>query len=67
MEDIDDESLWLEAGSQDENAQRVHRCRVADIAAHIVPGHGPMFAVTEQMRRKLRSDLSNVVETPKRV
>lgn len=53
-EDIDDDSLWTEAGSADERVQRSNRSAVAEVADAIVPGHGPMFLVNDEIRKKLR-------------
>ena len=42
-EDIKDESIWREAGSEDPEKQVIHRQKVLSTADFIVPGHGPMF------------------------
>lgn len=55
-EDVFNESLWIDAGSEDEKLQRKNRLKVAEMVEHIIPGHGPMFKVTEEMRQKLRAD-----------
>lgn len=55
-EDIDDDMLWRIAGSIDERLQRRNRYAVAKRANWIVPGHGPMFRVSDAMRAKLRRD-----------
>lgn len=55
-EDIFEESLWIAAGSEDEKLQRKNRLMVAEMAEFIIPGHGPMFKLTPQMRDKLRRD-----------
>ncbi|XP_037949988.1 metallo-beta-lactamase domain-containing protein 1-like [Teleopsis dalmanni] len=55
-EDIFDETLWLEAGSEDATKQRQQRLRMAELCAYIIPGHGPGFKVTDKMLEKLRSD-----------
>lgn len=54
-EDIPDAALWLDAGSEDPAAQRRNRARMATLADYIVPGHGPGFAVTEDMREALNA------------
>uniref|UniRef100_A0A182QEG8 Metallo-beta-lactamase domain-containing protein n=1 Tax=Anopheles farauti TaxID=69004 RepID=A0A182QEG8_9DIPT len=54
QQDIEDERVWLDAGSEDPSAQRHHRARIADLAAWIVPGHGGPFRVEETMRETLR-------------
>lgn len=56
-EDIFDESLWIEAGSENEKLQRQNRLKIAEIADYIIPGHGAKFKVTEAMRVKLRNDV----------
>lgn len=52
-EDVDDEQIWKTAGSEDEKRQTEERHRMSQLCSHIVPGHGPMFAVTEAIRLKL--------------
>ncbi|KAG0719437.1 Metallo-beta-lactamase domain-containing protein 1 [Chionoecetes opilio] len=54
-EDILDPSLWRHtAGSENPEAQEKHRCEVVLLGDHIVPGHGPMFRVTEAMKEMAR-------------
>lgn len=56
--DIDDDTIWKEAGSEDEVAQIKNRSLVADLVDYILPGHGAGFPVTENIKLKLRSKLS---------
>ena len=42
-EDIEDESIWKLAGSEDEQKQIKSRSEILEIADFIIPGHGPMF------------------------
>ena len=56
-EDVFEESLWIDAGSENEKLQRKNRLKIAEMVEFIIPGHGPMFKVTEEMREKLRQDL----------
>ena len=42
-EDLEDESLWKEAGSDSEELQKKSREHILSIADIIVPGHGPSF------------------------
>ena len=56
-EDVFEESLWIDAGSENEKLQRKNRLKIAEMVEFIIPGHGPMFKVTEEMRVKLRQDL----------
>ncbi|XP_052864263.1 metallo-beta-lactamase domain-containing protein 1 [Anopheles cruzii] len=58
-QDIDDERLWFEAGSEDPRAQRQHRARIAALADCIVPGHGEPFRVDAPMRRSLERQYSS--------
>lgn len=44
-EDLADESIWKEAGSENEVEQVENRSKVLEMADYIVPGHGPMFRV----------------------
>uniref|UniRef100_A0A8D8WDH3 Metallo-beta-lactamase domain-containing protein 1 n=1 Tax=Cacopsylla melanoneura TaxID=428564 RepID=A0A8D8WDH3_9HEMI len=60
-EDLLDDTIWLElAGSEDDELQRTNRNKILLLADYIVPGHGPMFKVTESMKREAREseDLS---------
>lgn len=57
LEDIDDPSLWRTAGSESPEDQERNRSKVADQVDGIVPGHGPIFEVTEEMRKKLRNQI----------
>ena len=43
--DLDNDSLWIEAGSVDPDLQRQNRNYILSIADYIVPGHGKMFKV----------------------
>jgi len=43
QEDIQDDQVWIEAGSDDQELQRQSRRRVIEMADVIVPGHGPPF------------------------
>lgn len=56
-EDVMDESVWINAGSEDEKLQRQNRLKLSDLVDFIIPGHGPMFKVTEEMREKLKLDV----------
>eukprot|EP00092_Neocalanus_flemingeri_P004853 GFUD01005222.1.p1 GENE.GFUD01005222.1~~GFUD01005222.1.p1 ORF type:complete len:201 (-),score=75.77 GFUD01005222.1:54-656(-) len=47
QEDLADESIWKEAGSEDEEAQQENRRKILEMADLIVPGHGPMFRVVK--------------------
>ncbi|XP_044249506.1 metallo-beta-lactamase domain-containing protein 1 isoform X1 [Drosophila takahashii] len=55
-EDIEDESIWKDAGSECVKLQRKERCKMAHLCDFIVPGHGPMFSVIASMRDKLKQD-----------
>lgn len=58
QEDLKDETLWLEvAGSEDEDLQRGNRLKILKLADYIVPGHGPMFKVTEDMKKEACAEL----------
>lgn len=52
-EDIDDCRLWMEAGSENTALQRHSRNEVGQWANVIIPGHGGLFDVTEDIRKKL--------------
>lgn len=42
--DIMDESIWLNAGSENPDSQRKHRKLIMEQVDWIIPGHGPMFS-----------------------
>ena len=42
-EDLEDESIWREAGSDNEELQKKSRKNILSLADIIVPGHGPSF------------------------
>jgi len=44
-EDLLDDNIWKEAGSEDSVLQLLNRNKVLDLADYIIPGHGPMFQV----------------------
>ncbi|XP_058451168.1 metallo-beta-lactamase domain-containing protein 1 [Malaya genurostris] len=52
-QDIADERLWLDAGSEDPAAQRRNRAKLATLADVIIPGHGAPFPVDRQLRDTL--------------
>ncbi|XP_046965899.1 metallo-beta-lactamase domain-containing protein 1 [Vanessa cardui] len=53
VEDIENPNIWLDAGSEDHIQQRKNRLKIAQLADWIVPGHGPKFKVTDQIRESL--------------
>lgn len=56
-EDVFDENLWIEAGTEDEKAQRKNRLKIAEMGVDFVlPGHGPKFRLSEEHVKKLRED-----------
>ncbi|XP_052747071.1 metallo-beta-lactamase domain-containing protein 1 isoform X2 [Bicyclus anynana] len=61
FEDIADPSLWLDAGSEDPTQQRRNRLKVAQLADWIVPGHGPKFEVTDEIRETLKTQYNNEI------
>ena len=54
--DIHDPEIWRSAGSDDLNLQLKNRAKAIAQADFVVPGHGPMFKVTEELRQKVLSD-----------
>ena len=46
-EDLEDDSIWMEAGSENEELQRLNRSRILSMANVIVPGHGRPFKVVK--------------------
>lgn len=57
FDDIQNPNLWMEAGSEDPVRQMRNRSKVANMADWIVPGHGPQFQVTDQIRQTLRKQI----------
>ncbi|XP_023335549.1 metallo-beta-lactamase domain-containing protein 1 [Eurytemora carolleeae] len=45
QEDLTDDKIWKDAGSENEAAQKMNREKILSIADFIVPGHGPKFQV----------------------
>lgn len=50
FEDLTDENIWKEAGSDSEELQRINRQKILDLADFIIPGHGPMFKVPQKFK-----------------
>jgi len=48
QQDLQDEHIWINAGSENPTAQRLNRQKVLDMADYIVPGHGDMFKVVKE-------------------
>lgn len=46
-DDVHDESVWLDAGSECPDSQRKHRKYIMERVDWIVPGHGPMFSTAK--------------------
>ncbi|XP_017783144.1 PREDICTED: metallo-beta-lactamase domain-containing protein 1 [Nicrophorus vespilloides] len=42
-EDLEDDTIWRMAGSDDEKLQEFNRKKILGIADYVIPGHGPMF------------------------
>lgn len=51
--DLDDQSVWLGAGSQNPDLQRANRSRIYHEVDYIVPGHGPMFKTDKTRGSKI--------------
>lgn len=54
--DINDDTIWLNAVSEDRFMQRKNRYRISALVDFIIPGHGEMFRLTNEMRCKLQED-----------
>ncbi|KAK7085575.1 hypothetical protein SK128_027780 [Halocaridina rubra] len=60
--DIEDPSLWkFVAGSEKPDEQEKHRNQMLILADYIVPGHGPMFKVTPNMKKNARETAESKV------
>ncbi|GAB0094361.1 Metallo-beta-lactamase domain-containing protein 1 [Sergentomyia squamirostris] len=57
--DIFNDSLWRDAGSFNEDVQRVTRSRIASQVDVIIPGHGAPFRMTREMREELERQSHN--------
>jgi len=51
-EDIEDETIWKLAGTEDEDKLRQSRDKILREADFIIPGHGPMFANKNKYKQK---------------
>lgn len=56
--DVEDSSQWIDAGSESPEQQRKSRQRIATDADIIIPGHGELFRVTDEIRAKLTRDMN---------
>ncbi|XP_037897957.1 metallo-beta-lactamase domain-containing protein 1 [Glossina fuscipes] len=56
-EDILDERIWLEAGSEDPKRQMANRVKMLEMCSYIIPGHGHGFEVTQEMAAKLKTQM----------
>ncbi|XP_016845302.1 metallo-beta-lactamase domain-containing protein 1 [Nasonia vitripennis] len=60
-EDLDDPSIWINLGTPDlKEVQALSRSKIANLADIIIPGHGPAFKVTEEIRKKLAQQLEQI-------
>ena len=59
-EDLKDPQIWLGAGSENKEQQEIHRLRILGIANYIVPGHGPMFKVTDESKNSYHKLENNI-------
>ncbi|KAJ8919528.1 hypothetical protein NQ315_002149 [Exocentrus adspersus] len=50
FQDLTDEDIWKEAGSDSEELQRINRFKVLRMADFVIPGHGPMFRVPKTFK-----------------
>lgn len=51
-EDVNNEGIWLEAGSQNADLQRANRSDIYNKADYILPGHGPLFKTDRDSHKK---------------
>lgn len=52
QEDIQDPDLWMKvAGSESPALQYENRHKILQLANYIIPGHGPGFYVTDELRK----------------
>uniref|UniRef100_T1JM42 Metallo-beta-lactamase domain-containing protein 1 n=1 Tax=Strigamia maritima TaxID=126957 RepID=T1JM42_STRMM len=61
-DDLDDPALWREiAGSENPKLQEKNRNMILRKAQYIIPGHGPMFKVTEEMKTEYPTEIEENV------
>lgn len=53
-EDCFDDRIWIDAGSDSIEIQKINRLRIAEMADVIIPGHGPKFEVNDEIIANLR-------------
>lgn len=61
VEDIEDPSIWLNAGSENPDLQYKNRLKIAEIADWIIPGHGKKFEVNNSIRELIKKQLQQSV------
>ncbi|GBM67196.1 Metallo-beta-lactamase domain-containing protein 1 [Araneus ventricosus] len=62
-EDIFNSVLWrITAGSESPKLQYQNRNKILNLADYIVPGHGPMFKVTKELRLAHVKQIENITE-----
>lgn len=54
QEDCFDEQIWMDAGSDSFEIQKMNRLRIAEMVDVIIPGHGPKFEVNDEIIANLR-------------
>lgn len=47
-EDLKDDHIWINAGSENPSSQRLHRRKILETADFVVPGHGDIFKVVNE-------------------
>lgn len=64
-EDLSNPSIWMNLGVPElREVQAASRCKVADFADVIIPGHGSFFYVTIEIRKQLAEQLE-LIKTKK--
>lgn len=59
-EDLVDETIWMvSAYSEAPKLQELNRNKILLLADYIVPGHGPMFKVTKEMKARASNSTNN--------
>lgn len=54
--DINDPSIWIDAGSESIELQRANRLMIAESADIVIPGHGSLFEITREIVDKLKTE-----------
>ncbi|KAK9504913.1 hypothetical protein O3M35_009081 [Rhynocoris fuscipes] len=52
-EDLTNEYIWLSAGSENHQLQRENRLKIINLSDWVIPGHGEMFQITDDIKSEM--------------